>query len=302
MPEVRAERGQRRLQALLVADVREHVVEAGHPALGADRRGNAALDHQRPERERLEQHRLAAGVRTRHEQRAFARRHLEIERHHADTLRQQQRMPPVAHMEAVARGREFRVGATGLEGIAGAAVERIERGERVERVGKRLALGAQFIREFAEEAFALLALLHLQFTDPVARFDRCRWLDEDRLPRLRRIVHDAAERYPSFAAHRNHIATVAQRHGRIVHAMVRLEPGHQAFEQPHEFALGPAHLLAQASQCGRGIVAQFPVLGEHPLEPGFDGGARDQPVGERGERRPRGHGPLVVAQRALRPS
>ena len=70
----------------------KHVVEHGNAALGADRRGDAGLTHRRDETERLEQHGLAAGVRSRHEQRALLGDEREVERDDVDALREQQRM------------------------------------------------------------------------------------------------------------------------------------------------------------------------------------------------------------------
>ena len=209
MLQVRTERRERRLKALLVADVGEHIVEARDPALGTHRRRDAALHHQRTESERLEQHRLSAGVRTRDEQRAFVGMHVEVERDHAHALRQQQRMAPLTHMEALARGDELGIGAPVRERIARAPVQRIERDERLERRGDRLALRSQRLRELQQDPLALCDLLGFELAYAIPRLDRGGRLHEQRLPRLRTVVHDPAERAATLATHRDHVATVA---------------------------------------------------------------------------------------------
>ena len=75
-------RGQRLLQALLVADVRKHLVEDIH--LGPRRwHMQAALGHQCQQPGRLETHGFAAGVRSRNQKNFIrARAQLNVNRHH----------------------------------------------------------------------------------------------------------------------------------------------------------------------------------------------------------------------------
>ena len=121
--EVRAERRQRGLEALLVTDVGEDVVEAGQRALRPHGRGDPGLQHQRAERERLEEHGLATGVRSRHEEGTVGRGHLEVERDDPHSLREEQRVAAVAHMEPVARRHELRIGTPCGDAVAGATVQ-----------------------------------------------------------------------------------------------------------------------------------------------------------------------------------
>ena len=161
---------------------------------GADRRGNARLRQRRDEAERLEQHRLAAGVRSGDEQRALVGIHLEIERHDVDALREQQRMPSVADREALARRRRASAGAQReLDREARARVQRVELDERVERREHRVAMRTQRVGELAQNALDLLELLGLELANAIAELDRRRRLDEQRAARRRRVVHDAAD-------------------------------------------------------------------------------------------------------------
>ena len=60
--DVRTEGAERLLQALLVANVREDIVEDRHAAAVPGRHVHAALGHQAQQAGRLERHRFAAGV------------------------------------------------------------------------------------------------------------------------------------------------------------------------------------------------------------------------------------------------
>ena len=80
---VRREGRQALLDALLVADVGEHLLEDRHPRAGVGGDMQAALRHQRQQAHGLERHRLAAGVRAGDQQDAEAAAQLDGDRHDA---------------------------------------------------------------------------------------------------------------------------------------------------------------------------------------------------------------------------
>ena len=82
LPHVRRERRERLLEALLVADVGKHVVEDRELRAFARRHVQAALGHQGEQADRLQGHRLAAGVGPGHDQDPKSDSEIEVDRHH----------------------------------------------------------------------------------------------------------------------------------------------------------------------------------------------------------------------------
>ena len=86
-PHVRREGRERLLQALLVADIGEHVVEDRELRALAGRDVQAGLGHDRQQADRLERDRLAAGVRAGHDQDLKSNPEIHVDRRHGPWAR-----------------------------------------------------------------------------------------------------------------------------------------------------------------------------------------------------------------------
>ena len=297
--DVRAERREARLDRLLVTDVGEHVVESWDAAAGADGCRHARLRERRQKAERFEQDRLAAGVRAGHEERSLVGVHRQVERNDVHALREQQRMASVVDLETRAGVDELCRRAGVRVGESRAGEQAVELDERGQRGNHSVAMRAQRVGEREQNALDLGQLLVLQLADAISEFDRGGRFDEQRSAGGRRVVHDPARANLSAAAHGNHVPSVAHRHRRIRHAVVRLEAVHLAFENPNQRVVRGAKLAAKVSQRGRGIVFHRAVFLHRLVDRRLDRRLRDQRIEERRQHRAHDDGPSGVAQLVL---
>src|SRR5687768_16008230 len=91
VPEMRAEGRKASQNGLLVADIGVDVVEDRDPRSRCNRRRNTGLYQRGKKPERLEQDCLSASIGPRNQQRTLTRRHLEVEWHNVDSLRDEKR-------------------------------------------------------------------------------------------------------------------------------------------------------------------------------------------------------------------
>ncbi len=298
---MRAERRETGLDRLLVADVGEAIIEERDAALVAHGGGDPRLGHRGEQAERLEQHRLAAGVRAGEEQRALARVHREVERDHGAGTRGEQRMAAGEDREAFARRRERRRHARELIREASARVQRVEHDERLERFGEAIAQRTHLVGERREDALDLVALLRLDLADAVTEFHGGRRLHEQRAAAPRLVVHDAAHGVPPFAAHRDHVATVAHRHRHVGHARVVVEAREDLLEHLHELGLRGGALAAELAQrrgCG---IEHREVVADRSRDRCFLALRDSQCRRERGEPARRARRRQRIAREARRP-
>ncbi len=167
---------------------------------------------------------------------------------------------------------QVRRGAVAPQGVARAREERVELDQRVERRRHLGVVRSHEVGELGEDALHLARLFGLELADAVPRLDRRRRLHEQRPPRGRLVVDDAAHRAARLATDRNHVPAVPHRHRHVGDALMRLQPSHQALEQLHELAFRGAQLAAQTPQRRRCIVAHRAI--------GIDG-ALDRALGRR---------------------
>jgi hypothetical protein len=245
--QMRAERRQARLDRLLVSDIGERVVEDRDAALRTDRRRDSGLRQRRQQTDRLEQDGLAACVRPGHEERSLVRIHRQIERNDISTLRDEQRVAAVLHVEPLARRDERRGRAGECVGETCAGEQRVELDERVERRDNFVAPRAQLVGQLDQNALDLFDFIRLELAHTVAELDRRRRLDEYRRTGRRRVVHDPAGDRASAATNGNDEPAVAHRHRHVGHAMLRIEALHHAFENSNQLALRGAELAPNPS-------------------------------------------------------
>src|SRR6185312_16791106 len=130
--------------------------------------------------ERLEQHRLTAGVRTGDEQRALGGRHRETERNDVGSASDEQRMSAAAHVEAVARRGEGGGRAARRVGEARPRVEAVELDEGAEAGDERVSLRAESVGELAQDALDFFDFIELELSNLIAELHGGRRFDEQR--------------------------------------------------------------------------------------------------------------------------
>jgi hypothetical protein len=126
---------------------------------------------------------LPPGVRPGHQQRPLARTHLEIERNHRDTLRQEQRVTAIAKRKSLDRLAELGLRALERDCITSAPVERVQHHECIERRHELIVQWTNSVRCLEQDAVDLSQLLDLELADAIAFLDRGRRLHEQRRPR-----------------------------------------------------------------------------------------------------------------------
>ena len=187
--QVTRERRQRLRDRLLVTDVGEDVAPDREPAAGLGRDVEPGLVHQAEQTERPERDRLAAGVRSGHDERRIAVAEPDVDR---DDPAAQPRVPGRQEDRLGAVGR-FRPAGPHLRGQRRLGRPQVEPGERVERLAQGLGVGRHEGGQLVEDARDFLGLGDLRLAPGVAQLDRDERLDEQRLAAARRIVDDALD-------------------------------------------------------------------------------------------------------------
>ncbi len=260
VPQVRAERGEARFDALLVPDVGEDVIEDAELRSVPYRSGNAGLEHCRDQSHRLEQHSLSTRVRTGEEQRALSGFHRQVERHDTLDLREQQRVSAVPDDHCVAGTAHVSRNAVEPLGITGTGIQRIQFGQRVERFGQPLAQRPEFFRELCQDSLHLPGLLSLEVPNPVHELHGGRRLHEERGTARGGVMHDSSNVRACLTTNRDDIPAVSNRHAHVRHRLMRFQARHGSFQQPHQLALGTAKLPTQLAQHRRGVVLHAAVM------------------------------------------
>ena len=183
---VRRERGQRLLDALLVADVGHDLVEHGHGAAVGTRDVQAALRHCREQADGLERDGLAAGIRAGDDERVkfAAERHVD---RHGGVLRQE-RMARAVQRELLIRerGRDC----IELVGKLCLGKDEVEAHEHVKVARNVLAVRRALGRELGKDALDLGLFARVQLPQLVVRLHGGHRLDEQRRAGGRHIVHE----------------------------------------------------------------------------------------------------------------
>ena len=209
---VRRERGQRLLDALLVADVGHDLVEHGHGAAVGTRDVQAALRHRREQTDSLERDGLAAGIRAGDDERVklAAERHVD---RHGGILRQQ-RMARAAQRELLIRERgRDRVK---LVGKLCLGKDEIKAHEHVKVARDVLAVRRALRRELGQDALDLGLFARTQLAQLVVRLHGGHRLDEQRRAGGRHIVHEAGHGALVLGLDRHDVALGARGDDRLL--------------------------------------------------------------------------------------
>jgi hypothetical protein len=113
-------------------------------------------------------------------------------------------------------------------------------------------------------------------------------------------VDNPAGHHARFTPNGNDEAPIPHRHRRIGDAVMRLEPLHLSFENGDQLTLRGAELPTNASQRGRRVVFDTPILENRPVDSLFERLNGNQCVEQRRKERTNDPGSTVVTQLSLR--
>ena len=166
-------------------------------------------------------------------------------------------MTPIADREGSVAQR--RRPAIHCDRVAGARAQVVERDAHLPGGRDGGARGAQPLGELAQHAQYLALLLDLVRAQLVTQGDRFRWLDEQRRPGRRFVVHDAANLAARGAPHRDHVAAPAHGDACVGSSLPLVQPRENRFELGDEPLPRLAHRLARPCQVARRAVAHGAV-------------------------------------------
>ena len=203
------------LDALLVADVYQDVMEKSAGASVADRYGQTALEHVLQQSGGLQTDRLTTCVRTRDDQDALLLSQRDLQRHHLLALLLQRELQqwvdgsypvdvwPVFHfgLEGLREFCQLRLG-----------VYQVDACQELVRLEYLFHMWAHLVAEYGQDAYYLAALLSLQLAHFVVGLHHFRRFDEDRLTCGRLVVHDTVDAPFHLRCYGYHQSSVA--HGR----------------------------------------------------------------------------------------
>ena len=292
-PNVRAERRETRRDRLAVADVGIEAAEDRETGARPHRRHDAALRQRGGETHRLEEHRLAAGIGTTDEERAFVGAEVEIERYHRSGTGKEKRVTPAADRQ---RGNpDLHLGHLTLHDhrVARPGDEIVHRDEHLDQVAERLELRTQDIGELAQHPERLPLLFRFGFPKGVAELDGLGGLDEERARASRLVVDDSGGPRTGVAPHRDDVPPTAHGDAGVVCRGVGVEPAQQRLEFSDQPIPGDVHLAPRGGQPGARGVEHIPFRVDRLLEPALDALIEHRTIERRRERRLAGHAAKV---------
>ncbi len=270
-------------EILRVADRRVDRPVERQPRAGRGGDRQAGGDHQRAAADRGEGDRLAARVRAGDHERA----RLALEDHVvADdrvALEDQPRVAHVAQLEAAAIRLEDRRVGVEIGGEPGGGLDLVELGDRLEPGEDPPRLAPDLLGELDQDLALLLEHERLRDREIVAEADHRLGLDEQRLPRLARVVDDARHLAAVLREHGEHVAAVADR----VVGLAQVREEVVVVEQLVEPALDPpveaAGAVAGLAQLGARAIRDLSVGLEAALEPLGEPLEQRHPPADRGQ-------------------
>ena len=255
---VRRERGQRLLDALLIADVGHDLVEHRHGAAVGTRDVQAALRHGREQTDGLERDGLAAGVRAGDDERVKFAAERNIDRH-SGVLRQQ-RMARAAQLQVLVR--QLRRDRVELVGELCLGKNEVEAHEHVKVARDVLPVRGALGRELGEDALDLRLFTCAQLPQLVVCLHGGHRLDEQRRAGGRHVVHEAGHGALVLRLDRHHVALGAHGDDRLLQRLGIARRGDDLLQRiVHARARG-ADQPADGRQLARRAVGDLVLAGD----------------------------------------
>ena len=255
---VRRERGQRLLDALLIADVGHDLVEHRHGAAVGARDVQAALRHGREQTDGLERDGLAAGVWAGDDERVEFAAERNIDRH-SGVLRQQ-RMARAAQLQVLVR--QLRRDRVELVGELCLGKNEVEAHEHVKVARDVLPVRGALGRELSEDALDLRLFTCAQLPQLVVRLHGGHRLDEQRRAGGRHVVHEAGHGALVLGLDRHDIALGAHGDDRLLQRLGIARRGDDLLQRiVHARARG-ADQPADGRQLARRAVGDLVLAGD----------------------------------------
>ncbi len=254
---VTGERGKRLFEGLLVADIRENIVEERERASFIGRDLHAELVHEGEEAGGLQRNGLTPGVGARHDEPPEWGIDSDLYGYDGAT---QERMPRAAETHPLCAG--LRAEAVVLRAVACACEQRIEVGGLRFEGTERRQLRPHGCRQLSQYALYLLIVGRLCLTQLVVEIDEIGGLDEERGAGLRHLVHDTFDAVSVVRAQRQYGPAVSLRRGvggPVLGAVGVAEVGDRLFL---DAALRRADARAQAPELRYRLILYFAGIGD----------------------------------------
>ena len=254
---MRGERTQRLLDALLVANVHEHLVENAHLGLWMHWYVKPSLMHQHEQADGFQRHRFTPGVWPGDDDDARVAVHVQADRHGGFAM--QERMIGARQVQRRVRQRARRDGGH-LDGELGLADGEIDDAELIHVALEGVVFTGTFLREALEDLVDLMALILLELVHLVVHRHELGRLHVDRRAAGRLVVNDA--RHAALVLHLDRDDKTVAAHG---DDLILQGVGEAAAlrELIHATADGLGHtrqLLADATKLDGGAVEHVAVL------------------------------------------
>ena len=193
------------LNALLVPDVRQHAAVDGHgaPVPGGDLQ--PALGHEAEEPQRLQRHRLAAGIGAGDDQGVKGLPQLDVDGHGPGRVQQGMPRPPQVHAAVLP---DLRPDALHPVGELGPGEDAVQQHQSVIVPADVVLVGGGVGGELGQDPLDLLLLLALQLDELVVGLHHPHGLHEDRGPGGGDVVDEAGHVRLALRLHRHHEAPV----------------------------------------------------------------------------------------------
>ena len=254
---MRGERTQRLLDALLVANVYEHLVENAHLCLWMHRHVKPGLMHQHEQADGFQRHGFTAGVWPGDDDDARVAVHVQADRHGGFAM--QERMIGARQVQRRVRQRAWRDGIH-LDGELGLADGEIDDAELIHVALEGVIFTGTFLGEALEDLVDLMALILLKLVHLVVHRHELGRLHIDRRTAGGLVVNDT--RHAALVLHLDRDNEAVAAHG---DDLILQSVGEAAALRKliHATADGLGHarqLLADATKLGGGAVEHVAVL------------------------------------------
>ena len=245
------------LDALLVADVRQHPAEHGDGAAAVRGDVEAALGHEGQQAQGLQAHGLAAGVGAGDDQGVEPLPQLQIHRHRPGAV--QQGMPGVAQADGSV-GADLRPAGVHLVAQLAPGEDHVQPHQQLIVLQNIPLVAGSLGGEGPQDALDLLFLLGLQLLQLVVGLDHPHRLHKEGGARGGDVVDQSGEAPPELRLHRHHKPAVPLGDDRLLKHLAVAGGGDDLLEDLAAPGRGGAHMAADVCQRRAGVVGDDVLL------------------------------------------